>query len=42
MLQSFSRAHSALLKEMDNRATYSEFMDELYELNKQIVTITPK
>lgn len=39
MLQSFSRAHSALLKEMDNRATYTEFMDELYELNKQIVDI---
>ena len=39
MLQSFGRAHSALLKEMDNRATYSEFMDELYELNKQIVDI---
>ena len=40
MLQSFSRAHSALLKEMGNHATYSEFMDELYELNKQIVDIT--
>ena len=40
MLQSFSRAHSALLKEMDNPATYSEFLDELYELNKQIVDIT--
>ena len=39
MLQSFSRAHSALLKEMDYHATYSEFMDELYELNKQIVDI---
>ena len=30
MLQSFARALSALLKEMDNRATYNEFMDELY------------
>ena len=40
MLQSFSRAHSALLKEMENRATYSEFMDELLELNKQIVDVT--
>lgn len=39
MLQSFSRAHTALLKEMDNPATYSEFMDELFELNKQIVDI---
>lgn len=39
MLQSFSRAHTALLKEMDNRATYSEFMDELFELNKQIAVL---
>lgn len=39
MLQSFSRAHSALLKEMDNRATYSEFLDELYEFNKQFLEI---
>lgn len=39
MLQSFGRAHSALLKEMDNPDSYSEFMDELYELNKQIVNI---
>jgi hypothetical protein len=39
MLQSFSRAHSALLKEMDNPATYTEFLDELYELNKQVVEI---
>ena len=39
MIQSFGRAHTALLKEMDNPATYSEFMDELYELNKQIVAL---
>lgn len=39
MLQSFSRAHSALLKEMDNPATYREFLDELYELNKQILAL---
>lgn len=39
MLQSFARAHSALLKEMDNPATYSEFLDELYELNKQILAL---
>ena len=36
MLQSFGRAHSALVKEMQNRRTYSEFMDELFELNRQI------
>ena len=36
MLQSFNRAHHALLKEMDNRRTYTEFADELYELNRQI------
>ena len=39
MIQSFGRAHTALLKEMDNRATYTEFMDGLYELNKQIVAL---
>ena len=39
MLQSFGRAHTALLKEMDNPATYTEFMDELYELNKQIAAL---
>ena len=39
MLQSFSRAHAALLKEMDNHATYTEFLDELYELNKQILAL---
>ena len=36
MLQSFGRAHSALVKEMHTRRTYSEFMDELFELNRQI------
>lgn len=36
MLQSFGRAHSALVKEMQTRRTYSEFMDELFELNRQI------
>lgn len=36
MLQSFGRAHKALLKEMDNRHTYSEFADELLELNRQL------
>lgn len=36
MLQSFGRTHSALVKEMQNRRTYSEFMDELFELNRQI------
>ena len=35
-LQSFNRAHHALLKEMDNRRTYSEFADELFELNRQV------
>lgn len=36
MLQSIGRAHSALVKEMQTRRTYSEFMDELFELNRQI------
>ena len=39
-LQSFSRAHHALLKEMDNRRTYTEFADELFELNRQILALT--
>ena len=39
MLQSFGRAHKALLKEMDNRRTYSEFADELFELNRQILAL---
>jgi len=36
MLQSFSRAHSALLKEMDNSPTFTEFTTELYQLNKEM------
>ena len=40
MLQSFSRAHNALLKEMDNHRTYTEFADELFELNRQILALT--
>ena len=40
MLQSFNRAHHALLKEMDNRRTYTEFADELFELNRQILALT--
>ena len=39
MLQSFSRAHHSLLKEMDNHRTYSEFSDELFELNRQALAI---
>ena len=33
MLQSFRRAHAALLREMDNPRNYSEFSDELFDLN---------
>ena len=40
MLQSFSRAHTALLSEMDNRRTYTEFADELFELNRQVLALT--
>ena len=40
MLQSFSRAHTALLNEMDNRRTYTEFADELFELNRQVLALT--
>ena len=39
MLQSFRRAHAALLKEMDKGPTAQEFLDELYELNRQINAI---
>ena len=39
-LQSFNRAHHALLKEMDNHRTYTEFADELFELNRQILALT--
>lgn len=40
MLQAFRRAHAALLKELDNPRTYSEFSDEMYELNKQVVALS--
>jgi hypothetical protein len=40
MLQTFRRAHAALLKELDNPRTYSEFSDELFELNKQVITLS--
>ena len=39
MLQSFRRAHAALLKELDNPRTYSEFSDELFELNRQVIAL---
>lgn len=42
MLQSFGRAHSALVKEMQTRRTYSEFMDELFELNRQITAYSSR
>ena len=42
MLQSFGRAHSALVKEMQTRRTYSEFMDELFELNRQITVYSSR
>ena len=42
MLQSFGRAHSALVKEMQNRRTYDEFMDELFELNRQITAYSSR
>jgi hypothetical protein len=38
-LQSFTRAHHSLLKEMDNRRTYTEFADELYDLNRQVLAL---
>ena len=40
MLQTFRRAHAALLKELDNPRTYSEFSEELYELNKQVIALS--
>lgn len=40
MLQSFGRAHNTLRKEMHNRRTYSEFADELFELNRQILLLS--
>lgn len=36
MLQSFSRAHSALLKEMDTSPSFTEFTNELYQLNQEM------
>lgn len=36
MLQSFGRAHSALLKEMDTSPTFTEFTNELYQLNREM------
>lgn len=39
-LQSFSRSHTALLKEMYNRRTYSELSEELYNLNMQVLAIS--
>jgi hypothetical protein len=40
MLQSFRRAHAALLKELDNPRTYSELSDELFELNCQVQALS--
>lgn len=40
MLQSFRRAHAALLKELDNPRTYSELSDELFELNRQVQALS--
>lgn len=40
MLQAFGRAHNALRREMYNRRTYSEFADELFELNRQVLALT--
>lgn len=40
MLQAFRRAHAALLKELDNPRTYSEFSDEMYELNRQVLALS--
>lgn len=39
MLQAFGRAHNALRKEMYNRRTYSEFADDLFDLNLQILAL---
>jgi hypothetical protein len=39
MLQAFGRAHNALRREMYNRRTYSEFTDELFELNRQVLAL---
>ena len=39
-LQSFNRSHQALVKEMHNHRTYSEFSEELYDLNTQVQAIS--
>ena len=39
-LQSFNRSHQALVKEMHNHRTYSEFSEELYNLNTQVLAIS--
>lgn len=39
-LQSFNRSHNALVKEMSNHRTYSEFSEELYALSTQVLAIT--
>ena len=39
-LQAFRRAHAALLKELDNPKTYAEYSDALFELNRQITTLS--
>ena len=38
-LQTFRRAHAALLKELDNPRSYDEFSDALFELNRQLCAI---
>lgn len=38
-LQTFRRAHAALLKELDNPRSYAEFSDALFELNRQLYAI---
>ena len=38
-LQSFSRSHQALVKEMNNPRTYREFTEELFELNRQVIAL---
>lgn len=40
ILQSFSRSHQALVKEMNNPRTNREFTEELYNLNTQILAIS--
>ena len=40
LLQAFNRAHHALLNEMDKGWTYTEFADEFYELNRQVLALS--